>query len=531
MHNVESASLVPICLESQIDPDPIEPVVSSNSGLRKFLGGVAVVAGSIAGAWGGIGIVSPSAERTIGPSPVEATVSWGNSVDVVGISVADTKLIGADIDPKIDLSQQNLDQSIRRLSPIVEEFEESGDQAAFRMFLDEYDKEINDLAIELGIKTTAVIALGALIGAWSTLKLIEKSKLYPDKTKNSTYQLRHVALGTVMAILGSGSGVAYNISQLSSNEVEERLTSELEKPFKEYLQTGTSKMAFNLEQISEETQVQIGRWLRITRSLTETKTVDTSDQQTWAVYSDPHNLPTVPSVLESISRAGEVDALIGLGDYNNTGSDFEMDSLGGMSIGKVSFPGFNSIRSCEKWEPNGQDCQVEGQAYKHGVLSGNHDPKRLLGEFSLFGFTDLNQAKSFSGIPIVGLADACFVNSDCHNGEYKKRNREVAEEYALKLDKRAIPPKIGFFASEEAAKAFYGKLDTIMVGGSHEFKSEVKDDTLIIHVGSIGQGFPRTSESASMILITVKKDGGLASCTNISWQTMKIEAPSLAPCI
>ncbi len=499
--------------------------------IRKALGALAVVTGGALGAWAALGVAQPSAERTIGPGPVEATVGWGNSVDALGISIGDTRLIGADIDVSIDLSSENVHQSIQRLGPIVETFDDEGNEAAFEAFLSEYDAEIKGLAIELGLETTGVIALGAVAGAWSTLRLLEKAK-FRVRPDSHVKRIQHVAAGTVMAVLGAGAGVTYNAYQLNSEDVQKKVIRELEQPFRDYLQTGTSKMAFNLNELSSEARTQIGRWLRITNSLANTDPSAAEDTYIWGVYADPHNLPTVPATLETIGRSGNIDALIGLGDYNNTGADFEISSLQGATIGDTPFIGYDDITSCESWEDNGLTCDQPGPPFPHAALSGNHDPTDMADIFDTLGLEPLHEIPEFHDVPVIALNDACYVDQSCHGDEYRERNAAQGEAYLAELLENNRPlPKIGFFASSEAAKPFYGYLDTIIVGGKHSFSVSEEESSTIVHVGSVGQGFPRTSKQASMLLIQVDDEGGMTDCINISWQTLRRAQPKLEPCL
>jgi hypothetical protein len=145
---------------------------------------------------------------------------------------------------------------------------------------------------------------------------------------------------------------------------------------------------------------------------------------------------------------------------------------------------------------------------------------------------NLDKAKTFNGIPIISLADACFVDSSgCRGDDAKTVNQEYAKQQLIDLQSSGDPlPKIGFFASYDAANEFIGEIDTLIVGGRHEYSRKSKDGSDIYYVPTVGQAFPRGAREAGALILSIQSDGTLLQCSNVSWQTLQAKSPTITDC-
>lgn len=494
--------------------------------IRQILARGAIVACGVLGAAGSLFALQPSGEKIIGPVTIEAGVSYSPKVEVLGLEAADSKYgIGMDVDIKApDLDK--LEEVSNRLTPLVSKItEKENSQTVLQLVQTEYTPEINEMKRELILKSALALGVGALAGSLISAKALEKIS-----TKQHNWR---VVLGATAAGLMLVGGAEYqSLGNLQNEQMTEQLGQELRQPFDQYLLTSTSKMLVNLDSINQETQKQISRIVNIVSTLEKTPTITSEEAQTWVVYSDAHDLPTVPGSLQAIARSSNADAIIGLGDYGNKGEEFEMELMDGLSFESTSFIGYDDITSCKTWNQIHTECVAPGNPIPHGALSDNHDPKSIKNTFESLGMVKLDNKSSFQEIPIYGLSGACFVESDnCRGDNAKKMNQDYAirQLELLKSSERTIP-SIGFFASYDAAEIFEGTIDTLIVGGKHEFKVEMRKGSKIIYLDAVSQGFPRGAKEAGALIIKVTTEGKLLECSNIQWQSLQQSNLAINPC-
>lgn len=515
--NHEITTVVGPELETQIEP---------SHRLRTIAAKSVIVACGALGAAASMISQQPSAERTIGPVSIDAEVAYSPTIQVLGLTAAESRYgIGMDIDIKAPDLDEIPDIS-RRLAPIAQTVASNKNESTvLELIQEEYTPEINGMKNELIAESLLYLGVGALAGSFLSAKLLEK-------LGNNRQSWKFVLASTVVGVLAVGAAEFQSLGNVNSDNSAERLSQELRQPFDKYLMTSTSNMLVNLDSINEETRKQIERFVGITNSLSRFQPAIDADSQVWLVYSDSHVSPTAAETIETIAQAANADAITGLGDYGNTGNDLEMDVLDGLAMDQTYFIGFNDIRTCKTWDELSDICKERGELLPHGAVSGNHDPEKIVALFDQLGMTNLNEATSFNGISIVSLADACFVDSvGCRGDAVETINRDYANNQLIQLKASGSPmPKIGFFASYDAADVFIGEIDTLIVGGKHEFSHITKDGSEIYYVPTVGQAFPRGAKEAGALILTVKSDGALLQCSNVSWQTLKTKTPSISSC-
>ncbi len=336
---------------------------------------------------------------------------------------------------------------------------------------------------------------------------------------------RDVALGLTM----SGAMIGISGSQIDIDKVQPRAEDIASQPVREYLLSGTSKMVPNFKSINDELALHLSRSTRIGRAIengSENLQVPPSDiieSKTYLIVSDPHNLPTAPQLIEAIARAGDVDGIIILGDFLNTGAQFEIDSLGGYTIGDTHFQGFGDIKTCVEYLSG--ECKTEGKPFEIYALLGNHDTKTLMTELSKYGIKSLSNEPPSIFENQLTLDDACRVDGiDCQGeGMANKLNKQAGVELKDSVDFSADNvnrPTIGFFASKIAALEFEGSLDTIILGGTHEFKNQEKNGRQTIEVGAVGAGFPRMHDSSNVVVVKFDRTPNgvkLSNCVSAQW--------------
>ena len=165
--------------------------------------------------------------------------------------------------------------------------------------------------------------------------------------------------GVLISILFFGLNV-YHLSH--DKNITKRIESVIAAPIDEYILTGTSKSAANFETINTEINKELKRVTELEKSLRKgSKELGTqeSKQVSFIIASDSHNLPSTPLTLQNLLRASNADGSILLGDFLNTGAQFEIDSLSGIKIGDVTFSGYNSIFKCKSYDAK-QNCTSDG---------------------------------------------------------------------------------------------------------------------------------------------------------------------------
>lgn len=497
--------------------------------LRTFLtrnaARAAIVACGVLGAGAAMVSQQPDAERVIGPVSVDTQVVFSPDVEVIGLPVADTEYgIGMDVSVKVRLD--NIPEISRRLAPLAEQIaSKDNHKTIVELVGDEYAPEINSMKHELIRESLLYMCFGAIAGSFAAAKIIEKL--------GSERQGWRFLLASGMAGVLLVSGAEYqSLGTIDTNKSAERLSQELRQPFDKYLLTSTSDMLVNLDSIDTETRMQITRLVRIIGALNQKQPEEAIDSQTWVIYSDSHELPTVPGTVETLAQSTNANAVMGLGDYGNTGNEFEMGLLGGFAFDKTHFTGFDDIRTCASWNVPENVCDQRGDILPHGALSGNHDPANILDIFKDLGMTNLDQMGSFNGIPIFALSDACFVDSPgCRGDDARTVNQQYAENQLIRMEANGRPlPKIGFFASYDAAEVFFGKIDTLIVGGKHEFSHVERKGSEVYYVGTVGQAFPRGAKEAGALILSLGADGTLLQCGDVSWQTLGLSNPKIGSC-
>ncbi len=502
------------------------PQIEPTHRLRSFLAKSAIVACSTLGAAVSLISQQPSAERTIGPVTIDADVAYGQDIEVLGLSAADSKYgIGMDVSIKApDLEQ--IPEISRRLAPISQQIaSKNNESTVLELVQKEYYPEINSMKNELVAESLLYLGVGALAGGFLSAKVLER--LGQDRRT-----WKFIIASSMAGMLVVGGAEFQSLGSVNTTEAADRLSTELRQPFDEYLMTSTSDMLVNLDSINDETRKQIARLVRISNALSRQPSEIPEDTQTWIVYSDSHGLPTAPETIETLAQSANADAILGEGDYGNTGNEIEMDLLDGLSLNETNFIGFNDIRTCDSWDALKSSCSKRGDRLPHGALSGNHDPENIYSIFNQLGMINLDQARSFNGVPIFSLSDACFVDSPgCRGDDAKTVNQEYAKHQLIDLQNSGDPlPKIGFFASYDAADEFIGEIDTLIVGGRHEFSHKSKDGSEIYYVPTVGQAFPRGAREAGALILSIQSDGTLLQCSNVSWQTLQARTPTITSC-
>lgn len=494
--------------------------------LRSFLAKSAIVACGVVGAATSLMTQQPSAERTIGPVSIDAEVALSPDVQILGLTAVDSKYrIGMDIDFKLPEIKEIPDIS-RRLAPITQEIASSQNETTIlELVQEEYSPEIKSMKNELIRESLLYLGVGALVGSYASAKILEK--LGQDRRS-----WKFIVASSFAGVLVVGAAEFQSLGNINTEKAAERLSIELRQPFDEYLLTSTSDMLVNLDTINEETRKQIARLVHISGALTKQQPEIPQNAQTWVIYSDSHGLPTAPETIETLAQSANADAIIGAGDYGNTGNEFEMDLMDGFELNGVSFLGFNDIRGCKTWEESNETCTKRGELLPHGALSDNHDPIEIVSLFPTLNMTNLDQSNAFNGVPVFALSGACYADTiGCRDDEAKTINQEYAQEQLVRLQSSAEPmPKIGIFASYDAAEVFAGSIDTLIVGGKHEFSRVSKEGSDIYYLPTVGQAFPRGAKEAGALIISVSDDGTLLQCRNVSWQALRVESPNIAAC-
>lgn len=522
-------------MTEQLNPEQILPTFPEDEQLiqiepphrlRKFIARSAIVACGVLGAATSMVALQPDAERTVGPVSLDAHVVFADDIEVLGLPAADSSFgIGMNVGVKVpDLDE--LPQISRRLAPITQQIaSKDNHDTVLNLVKKEYTPEINSMKNELIRESLLYMGMGALAGSFLAAKVLERFG-------QDRQSWRFITTSSLIGILIISGAEYQSLGSIDAEQSANRLSHELQRPFDEYLLTSTSDMLVNLDTINEETSKQIARIVKISSALTQKPPETPQKAQTWVIYSDAHELPTAPATIETLAQSSNADALLGLGDYGNTGSEFEMDLLNGLKVDATSFIGYDDIRTCKTWNNVKDVCAQRGIPYLHGALSGNHDPASIIDIFKNLGMIDLDQSRQFNTVPIIALSDACFVDSEgCRGDDTKTKNQQYAKDQLIRLEASGDPmPKIGFFASYDAAEEFVGKIDTLIVGGKHKFSHDSRDGSEIYYIGTVGQAFPRGAKEAGALLISLLPDGQLVQCNNVTWQTLQTSGPKIEPC-
>jgi low affinity Fe/Cu permease len=504
----------------------LEVAVNKPHRLRQYLGRATIVACGVVGAASALFTQHPDTERTIGPTNIEAAVTFSQSVEVSGLAAADTSYgIGLDVDIKAP-ELNKIPEISSRISPIAKQIaDKSNEETVLELIQKEYSSEISSMKNELIRESLLYMAMGALAGSYVSAKTIEK-------LSGNRQNWKFIACSSTAAMMLL-SGAAYqSLGNLDTTDMAERLSKGLRQPFDEYILTSTSDMLVNLESLNLETQKQIRRVVTISEALSQKPNISPVDSQTWVIYSDAHDLPTVPSTLQTIAQTSNANAVLGLGDYGNTGESLEMELMDGLQFESTEFIGYDDIKKCTSWNQQTDVCALLGDPIPHGALSDNHDPRSIYNTFSNLGMISLDDAHSFQGIPIYALSGACYVEStDCRGDNAKKVNRDFAIEQLNRLEMSGQPmPEVGFFASYDAAEEFVGKVDTLFIGGRHQFSVEERGGSRLIYLDTVSQGFPRGAKQAGSLIIKMSTDGTLLECNSVQWQSLSQSEPSIKPC-
>ena len=568
------------------------------SNRRKFMTKAFIPLVGILGGGAALNIVQPSQTIRVTAVNVDITTSIGNSVTLFGDDIADTTGIGA----TVKVGTINNDQYPQAFSDFRVVFAPTSANKPPNK--DETLSRINDLyqgkalwlLIKLAGENIAIFAVGYASadalrrnGVKNIKKMLvdslEKNPIYYNSRLDekpfgheAIYIINHLreflnehiegrpnssqklfntlVCGATVCVLILG-GNAYQLS--NATDTTHKIEGAVRSPINKYLVSNTSTAAADLSDVTENVGDNLIRITDINSDLREAKkAIDANEANevntfTLLVTSDSHNLPVVPTTTEAIARASRADAIIGLGDWLNTGKGPEKDALGGLPIGETKFSGYDDILTCVGYDAE-RNCIKEGAQFPFYGLTGNHDTKDLMEVLNKLGVKDLTKERPDFLPNVFALNDACYVDGNDCGGNYHQNEKVYAEAALVKFKekysgKNAVnKPRIGLFASEDAAKVFIGEIDTIIHGGAHVFKAYEKNNSKVISIGSIGKGFPRGAPYANAALLEIASTPGGAikeidgykvalpdrmnvlDCKSLQWDPYQIRTEALAPC-
>lgn len=494
-----------------------------------------------AGGLGAVQLVNPSEEIRTGPINIEMTVQVGSQSTLLGEDLTDSLPFSVDVDLEVaDLRDQP--KAIEEITYIYGSDSRATSSSEIKAKIEElYGPDFDNALRNLGIKTVLLFSAGATTSVALTnfaLKKINGDHINPGRTP-----IKKLAIPAVAIILAATTATILPVSKVDRSALMPRVEEILADPVEEFLLTGTSKMAVNFDTVSEGISTQLSRAMALEDALARaarTQQPRTDESASYLIVSDPHNLPTAPMLIEDLARAANVDGIIILGDFLNTGAQFEIEALFGIQIGETQFQGFDDIKSCKVMV--GSVCDEEGNRFPIYGLSANHDVTNMENVFKLLGIIPLSTEFPEFLEGQVALDDACFVDDPSCQGEgaHAQRNQEKAGEHFIErdigVDEGSVAPTVGFFAQSDAARVFEDNLEVIFTAGRHKFSSEKNGERVFIEVGSIGQGGPRPSNTSNAVIARFSRspDGPveLESCTSAEWDLYgPPQRVSVSPCI
>lgn len=496
--------------------------------------------------------IQPSEELRIAALKLDASMTAGNSVKFLGETVADTHFVGADLDVKI-LDNREYPAAFEDFNAIFsKEKEYNGKTFTSNLpvarAVELYKEDAKIMLIKLVGKNLAIYT-GSFVSAnvaasWLYRKKVKK--VIEDNPIAVKSVLKTVAAGSTVCLILHGTAIVqiYNDDKIKTN-----IEKVVSQPIDEYMLTGTSTMIVKLDTITKEVDKALTRSkLLIAKANASAESINNSKGRTIKVLivSDNHFLPTVARTVESLAKAAGVDAIIFLGDFLNTGAQFEVNSLDGINAEEIN--NIAELKGIDKIDLMGYD-DIDFEMF---ALTGNHDPSNLMKVLKGLGMKDLEQEDPRGLDSVYALSDACYVDQDDCKGnpedneiEYaKKRLEEFKKKYSG--DNEINKPTIGFFANKSAALVFAGEFDTIFYGGDHKFSTKEVNGTQFIGVGTVSQGFGREADYANVVVadfiqeesevqngsanVNVLKSE-LFECQSIKWQVMEKGNESLFPCL
>lgn len=514
----------------------------------------------VAGGFGAVEIVNPSQEFQAGPIVIQQTIGFGSISTFSGEKLFEAPPFDVDVDLKI-IDKSETPRAIQDIKEIYTAKDGAPDSREIMdtinsKFKGPFNQNVRNLALE----TFFVFAAGASMAMRARTHIFDLAKRGaihianagihtvnlanrrfmrtgnipkqfseivlperpPTKLKYGGFVAgfgRDIALGIAM----SGLAIAATGSQIHMDKIQPRIEDIASQPVQEYLLTGTSKMVPNFASINDALAEQLGRFGGIEQAIDEGSQIlsqDSTGRETFLIISDPHNLPSAPQLTEAIARAGKVDGIIILGDFLNTGAQFEIDSLSGYSIGDTDFQGFDDISKCVEYVKG--ECTKEGEPFGIYALLGNHDTRTLIEKLHELGIKSLSTDPPEIFENQIALNDSCFVEEDdCQDGIYHDINRQNADNLRDSIDfQNPNRPTIGFFASDAAADEFDGELKTTIFGGKHEFSYDDEGGTTKVGVGAIGAGFPRVAEYSNAVIAEFARTPNgveMSKCLQARW--------------
>ena len=332
---------------------------------------------------------------------------------------------------------------------------------------------------------------------------------------------RDIALAAAMSSLA----LITTGSQIKLDNIQPRIEEIASQSFQEYLLTGTSKMVPNFASINDALALQLERVTSIERGVdqgVQNLPAQSENSKTYLIISDTHNLPTAAQLTESIARAGNVDGIIILGDFLNTGIQAEIDALGTFNFEGTEFRGFDDIKTCVEYIDG--KCTKEGKQFEIYALLGNHDTRTLRTKLEELGIKSLVSDPPEFLRNEIALDDECFVEEDtCQGGIYKDVNARASREFRDSIDfseANINRPSIGFFASDTASEEFEGVLDTVVFGGKHKFTFDDNNGSTQLGVGAIGAGLPREADYSNAVIAEFSKTPNgltMSNCVQAQW--------------
>lgn len=513
---------------------------------------VGIGGGTLALKW-----VQPTEEMRVTALRFEATLGVGRKSTFLGQTIAKTSGLTLDLDVKAP----DNDEYPEAFSDIQNIFgiDTAGNtrpitsKEALQKINEIYGEEAQKLMLKLLAKSTATFTFGFVLGNYLAEKAIRKLKneTQLDSLPNQSHFIKSIAIAVAMATVIQ----TINYKDIDKEEFLFQLENAINQPIEQYLLTGTSKAAANMDSISREVSLNVARLLKIQRDLqngAESVEKNADNQVNYLIVSDLHNLPTAPKEIESILRAVGADGLIYLGDFLNNGAQYEVDALSGITLGDTKFQGLDDIRQCTAYDAM-LKCIAEGNPFPAFALSGNHDTSTLMDNLATLGIKNLEDTKPPGLENTFALRDACYINQKECLGDYKDDEKAFGEQALNEfLEKYPDPdsrPKIGFFASKEAAEVFIneGIFETIIYGGDHLFSVRTTNGTKVIGVGTAGAGGPRGADYSNAISVSFNLEPNipeekatltlgtgisptLSDCTRIDWDEFLPGRESIEPC-
>lgn len=479
----------------------------------------------LAGTTGGLAsveLVEPSEEFRAGPLIIEQSVGTGIDSTFLDEQLFRAPPFRVEVGIKL-IGKNDYPKAIDEINQIYNP--QSGGSSPEHV--KEQLSQLYEEPFQVAVKKLAAKTLICFV-AGSSLSIIALQQIPPIKKRikeSSSYHplkntIRVIGISAAAGILATGTTAV----QINPEDIGPRVEEIVSAPIEEYLLTGTSKLSADFNEISNEISKHLMRIYTLEdaiRSSAYALNAEPAENKRFLIVSDSHNLPSGPMLIEALARAGDVDGIILMGDFLNTGAQFEVDSLSGFTIGDTSFQGFDDIKKCAEYIEG--ECRKENGNYPMYALTGNHDTKNLLGVLTKMGIKDFSTDPPAIFEGQLAVHDACYVDDDSCMSAHSESNESYAETLRSSLwdSHNGLSANVGFFANKAAGDVFEDDLDLIFTAGTHEYSGTQKNGSTRIEIGTVGSGFPRGAKYSNAVIAEFTRDKTghvtMTECTSMIW--------------